>query len=41
MWLALARDHSIAATQAIVTNYRIHSQQISLERNGLDITITD
>jgi glycosyltransferase involved in cell wall biosynthesis len=29
LWLALAREHPIAVTQAVVTNYRTHTQQIS------------
>ena len=29
MWLTLARDYPIAATQVLVTNYRIHARQIS------------
>ena len=29
LWLTLARDHPIAATPEVVTNYRRHSQQIS------------
>ena len=29
MWLALARDHSIAASPVVVTNYRVHPNQVS------------
>ena len=29
LWLTLARDHPIAATPVVVTNYRVHANQIS------------
>ncbi len=29
LWLTLARDHPVAATPYVVTNYRVHSQQNS------------